>query len=115
MDQNPYRSPNSTSTTPDRPTTAGKVWVEVNANWVSRVRSPLFLLIAGLTGVSITFAPLGLVTLGSMTPWTTYHWLAAGTCFALIYFVPGWYMRLAGEVLKQLHSGDYIGDSFNGE
>jgi hypothetical protein len=108
MPENPYQSPLSPATAATLPPTAGKVWVVVDRKWVGRVRSPWMLGIAALTGVSVTFAPFCLLQLGAFANWTYVHWLAAGVCMVVIYLVPGFYMRLAGEVLRQLHDGSFV-------
>ena len=57
---------------------------------------------AALTGVSLTFAPLYLLWCGQMQEWTVFHWIAVIACFLTIYFVPGFYMSLAAEVIGEL-------------
>jgi len=80
------------------------VWVEVDRKWIGRVQSPLFMVVAALTGVSITFAPLALLFLDYIPLPSVYRWIVAGICLTVIFVIPSWYMRLAGEVLKQLHA-----------
>ena len=103
MKQNPYEPPQHTSG-PPRQSTAGMVWVEVDRRWVDRVRSPMFMVVAAFTGVSISFAPLTLLFLDHIPVPSVYRWIIAGICLTMIYVIPGWYMRLAGEVLRQLHA-----------
>ena len=81
---------------------AETVMVAIDAKWLQKVRSPSFYLIATLTGVSVTFAPLCLVWCGSVSDYGLLEWIIAPLCLLTIYFVPGFYMRLAGEVLHQL-------------
>jgi len=77
--------------------------VRVDAKWAKRVKSPWFMLIAALTGVSTTFAPLCLLWCGSdYRSYETLEWVLVPACLMTIYLVPGFYMRLAGEVLQQL-------------
>jgi hypothetical protein len=79
------------------------VTVAVDAKWVRRVKSRLiFMPVATLTGVSLTFAPLYLLWCGQLDTWGAVEWIAVPLCFAIIYLVPGFYMRLAGEVIAQL-------------
>ena len=103
MNQNPYEPPQSTHE-PPRQAAAGKIWVEVDRKWIGRVQSPLFIVVSAFTGVSITFAPLALLFLNYIPLPSVYRWTIAGICLTLIFVIPGWYMRLAGEVLKQLHA-----------
>lgn len=102
MNLNPYEPPGCDAEPIDSPA-PGKIWIQIDQEWIARVQSPYYLLIAALTGVSISFAPLALLMLGGMKLQPIYHWSIASVCFAMILLVPGWYMRLAGEVLKELH------------
>ena len=76
------------------------VTVTISGVWVRRVNSPLMLLVGALTGVSVTFAPLALFQLGRSQAGFSNPlvWL----CFAVIVFVPSFYMRLAGHVIGQI-------------
>ena len=88
----------------------------VDVKWVRRVKSRLvFLPIAALTGVSLTFAPLFLLWCGLRDTWGFVEWIAVPVCFAVIYLVPGFYMRLAGEVIAQLVKIDVPAENFNEE
>lgn len=79
------------------------VAVKVDVKWVRRVKSRWFLLIATFTGVSITFAPLCLLWCGaSVRDYGPVEWVLVPLCLLIIYFVPGFYMSLAGEVIYQL-------------
>lgn len=99
---NPYKTPPSSSEPPGEPA-SGKIWVEIDKRWIDRVQSPTHMVVAVLTGVSITFAPLTLFWIGRMQLPPIYHWSIAGVCFAMIFLVPAWYMRLASEVIKYLY------------
>lgn len=78
-----------------------EVTVTIPAVWLRRVKSPLMLIVCALTGVSITFAPFFLFQLGQAKSeiWNPLVLL----CFAVIYLVPGFYMKLAAVVLAQLY------------
>lgn len=79
------------------------VTIQIDAKWLRRVKSPFIMrLIASLTGVSITFAPLYLFWCGQRKELGAYEWFVVTLCFLVIYLVPGFYMRLAGEVIGQL-------------
>jgi hypothetical protein len=78
------------------------VTVKVDAKWLRRVKSKrIFLPIAALTGVSITFAPLFLFWCGK-EDFGAIEWIVVPLCFVVIYAVPSFYMGLAGEVIAQL-------------
>ena len=98
MNENPYQAPEST----DRVVPGNTVTVEISEVWVRRLNSPLFSVVGALTGVSISFAPLGLLWLGIFNQWNVLTVSGAAACFLMIYFVPLFYMRLAGQVITQL-------------
>jgi hypothetical protein len=98
MNENPYQVPEIT----DLVVPGNTVTVEISEVWVRRLNSPLFFVVATLTGVSISFAPLGLLMLGIFNQWNVLTISGAAACFLMIYFVPLFYMRLAGQVIKQL-------------
>jgi hypothetical protein len=62
--------------------------------------------IAALTGVSVTFAPLYLLQCGQMANLGILQWIIVALCFLVIYFVPGFYMKLAAEVIAELIKAD---------
>jgi hypothetical protein len=79
------------------------VTVKVDARWQRRVKSPIVMgPIAALTGVSMTFAPMGLLWCGQVEQFGLVQWIVAPLCLMTIYLVPGFYMRLAGEVIAEL-------------
>jgi hypothetical protein len=89
--QNPWTTP------------ADYVTVKVDAKWLRRVQSPFVMgPIAALTGVSISFAPLGLLWCGQAEQFGLVQWIVAPLCFLTIYLVPGFYMSLASEVMAEL-------------
>jgi hypothetical protein len=86
-----------------RPSPTDYVTVKVDTKWLRRLKSPfIFGPVAALTGVSLTFAPLFLLTCGQVREWTIYHWVAVSVSFLMIYLVPGFYMSLASEVMAEL-------------
>ena len=77
-----------------------RVTVEVSDRWIRLVRSPWYWIIAALTGVSITFAPLFLFWAGQaghnfLSP----HVLAL---FAVIYLIPLIYVKLGSLIMVEL-------------
>jgi hypothetical protein len=100
MNENPYQAPEST----DRAVSGNSVTVQISEAWVRRLNSPMFVVVGALTGVSISFAPLGLLWLGIYNKWNVLTVSGAAACFLMIYFVPLFYMRLAGQVIRQLVS-----------
>jgi hypothetical protein len=76
-----------------------EVTVRVPARLYRIAQNPVLgLAIASLTGVSITFCPLGLILVGGsaakLGDWRIIAFLL------VIYFVPGFYMALAGPVFR---------------
>lgn len=98
MNDNPYEAPESI----DRAVPGNTVTVQISEVWVRRLNSPLFVVVGALTGVSISFSPLGLLMLGIHNQWNTLTISGAAVCFLMVYFVPMFYMRLAGQVIAQL-------------
>jgi hypothetical protein len=98
MNENPYQAPEST----DRVVSGNSVTVQISEDWVRRLNSPLFVVVGAFTGVSISFAPLGLLWLGIFNQWNVLTVSGAAVCFLMIYLVPLFYMRLAGQVIGQL-------------
>ncbi|MCX7428406.1 MAG: hypothetical protein NTW96_22605 [Planctomycetia bacterium] len=74
-----------------------KVTIEIDAKWARWINSPWCWPMAALTGVSITFAPLYLYWQGQ----TAETWKVA-VCFAVIYLVPLFYIKLSTEVIRSL-------------
>jgi hypothetical protein len=98
MNDNPYQAPENM----DRVIPGNTVTVQISEVWVRRLNSPLFVVVSALTGVSISFAPLGLLWLGIFNQWNVLTISGAAACFLMVYFVPMFYMRLAGQVIGQL-------------
>jgi len=78
------------------------VTIEIGSSWVKMVRSPLYYVVAVLTGVAITFAPLFLYWSGKGKFFPDYERLVAPLCFAVIFLVPWFYIRLGSMVIKGL-------------
>ena len=70
--------------------------------WAKMVRSPLYYVVASLTGVSITFCPLLLYWSGAQKFYPKYQWLIVSPLFAVIFLVPFFYIRLGSKVVNQL-------------
>jgi hypothetical protein len=83
------------------------VTVKVDAKWLRRIKSPYIMWpIAALTGVSLTFAPFYLFWCGPVEDLGVWEWLGVAASFLMIYLVPGFYMRLAAEVMAELMRED---------
>lgn len=78
--------------------------VQVDAKWVKRINSPLFFVVAVLTGVSATFAPMFLFQLGRSG--ATIGSPSVLLCLSVIYLVPLFYIRFAGPLIAQVYRRD---------
>jgi hypothetical protein len=78
------------------------VSVEIDPRWAKIVRSPLYVIVSGLTGVSVTFAPLFLYWSGKGKFFPGYEWLVVPTCFVVIYLVSSFYFVLGSKVARKL-------------
>ena len=89
------------------------VSVSIDAKWKRRVKSPYIMgPVAALTGVSVSFAPLYLFTRGPIGELAAWEWAGVAASFLMIYLVPGFYMRLASEVMAALlRDDDAVGAS----
>jgi hypothetical protein len=80
-----------------------RVSIELDSKWVKRVRSPLLWVVETAQGVAISFAPLFLYEAGK--GWFhKYEYIVAASCFAVILLVGFFYLRLGGEVIRELRS-----------
>jgi len=79
-----------------------KVTIEIDSTSAKIARSPLYFVIAGLQGVSVTFAPLFLYWSGKGGYFSGYERIVVPLCFAVIFLVPLFSFRLAGPVIKEL-------------
>ena len=80
------------------------VTVEIDEKWVRLARSPLYYVVAALTGISVTFAPLFLYWSGKGTFYHGYEGIIVPLCFVVIYFVPGFYFSIGTAVAKKLRN-----------
>ncbi len=101
MNENPYAAPGSHQNS----VAYGPVTVEISAEWVRRLHSRTFFVVSVLSGVSISFAPLGLLAIGINRQLNFLTVAGAITCFVVSYFVPLFYFRLAGHVIRQVVNG----------
>ena len=79
-----------------------KVTIELDSKWLKVIRSPKFKVVAALQGVSVTFAPLFLYWSGKDRFFNGFGWVVGLLCFAVIYFVGSFYIRLGGAVIREL-------------
>ena len=79
-----------------------KVSIEIDSRWVTVVRSPLYLIIAALQGISVSFAPLFLYWSGRGNYFNGLEWLVVPLCFGVIFVVSVFYFLLGGSVIRQL-------------
>jgi hypothetical protein len=79
-----------------------KVTVEVDEKWVRLARSPIYLVVSTLTGVSVSFAPLFLYWSGKGTFYQGHEGIIVPLCFAVIYLVPAFYFSVGAAVAKEL-------------
>jgi len=70
------------------------VTVDIDSKWVKFIRSPLYVVISSLAGVSVSFAPLFLYWSGQGKFFVGYERVIVPICFAVIYLVPFVYIRL---------------------
>ena len=78
------------------------VTVEIDSGWVKFVRSPLFIVVPALAGVSVSFSPYFLYLSGQGKFYHGYEWLIVPLCFAVTCLVPFVYMRIGSAVIKEL-------------
>jgi hypothetical protein len=80
----------------------GKVMVEVDSKWMKVVHSPLYWIVVMFQGVSLSLAPLFIYFAGKGMVPHSLGWFVALLCFAIIFLVGFFYMRLGGEVISEL-------------
>jgi len=88
-----------------------KVTVDVSPTWVKIARSPIYLIVSSLTGVSVSFAPLFLYWSGKGKFYPGYEWIVVPLCFAVICVVPLFYFRLGNVVAKELRKNSTIDEA----
>ncbi|HZW92007.1 MAG TPA: hypothetical protein VFF64_03460 [Candidatus Eremiobacteraceae bacterium] len=79
-----------------------KVTVEIGPKWVKMARSPIYFVVSGLMGVSVTFAPLFLYWSGKGKFYPGYEWIVVPLCFATIDLVVTFYFGLGNVVAREL-------------
>jgi hypothetical protein len=68
-----------------------KITIDVNAKWAWFVRSPGYVIVSALSGISVTFAPLFLYWSGKGKFFPGYEGAIVPLCFVVIYVVPTFY------------------------
>jgi hypothetical protein len=84
------------------------VTVEIDSSWVNFIRSPAFIAVSALSGVSISFAPYFLYLSGQGKFYHGGEWLIVPLCFAVIYLVPLVYIRIGSAVIKELRKSETV-------
>ena len=79
-----------------------RVVVEIDSKWVKVVHSPVYWIVAALTGAAITFGPLFLYWCGKGTFFPGTEWIVVPACFVVIYLVGMFYIALGGAVVTAL-------------
>jgi hypothetical protein len=95
---------------PDPEDVSEKITIQIDAKWKRIMDSPLYWIVATLTGVSVTFCPLFLYVLGGSNPYfggtkgffVGYDIPLAILCFGVIYGVSTFYFSLAAATLTEL-------------
>ena len=82
-----------------------KVSVQIDSRWVKVARSPVYLIIVSLQGISVSFAPLFLYWSGKGNYFHGFEWVVAPLCFAVILLVSTFYFWLGSSVIRQLRQG----------
>jgi len=77
------------------------VTIQVSPLWAAVARSPLYWIIVGLQGVSVTFAPLLLYWSGRGYLGAS-EWIVVPLCFAAIFLVPVFHFRIGGAAIQEL-------------
>jgi len=80
-----------------------KVIIELDSKWVKRVHSPLYWIVATFQGVAIGIAPLFIYWAGKGR-YHEYEYIVAASSFAVILLVGFFYLRLGGEVVRELRN-----------
>ena len=83
-----------------------KVTVQIDSKWQKIIRSPIYYVIAALSGPSISFAPWFLYLSGKGQFYHGYEWFIVPLCFATIILVPLFYFRLGTAVVKELRKSN---------
>jgi hypothetical protein len=76
--------------------------VEIDSKLMRLVHSPVHWMVAPLTGVAFTFAPLFLYWCGKGTFFPATRWIVVPACFVVIYLVGMFYIALGSSVVTAL-------------
>jgi hypothetical protein len=79
-----------------------KVTIQLDAKWVRIAHSPLYMMVAALQGVAVSFAPLLLYWCGKGYFYRGTEWIVVTLWFAAILLVSFFYYRLGGAVISEL-------------
>jgi len=82
--------------------TSQRITIDVNTKWAWFARSPLYVIVSALSGVSVSFAPLFLYWSGKGTFFPGHERVIVPLCFAVIYLVPSFYLIVVQAVAKDL-------------
>ena len=85
-----------------------RVIVEIDSGWVKFVRSPVFIVVSAMSGISVSFAPYFLYLSGQGKFYHGYEWLVVPLCFAVTCLVPLVYMRIGSVVIKELRMNEKL-------
>lgn len=79
-----------------------KVTIEIDQTWARIARSPIYFIVAPLTGVSATFAPYFLYLSGKGKFFPGYEGIVAPLCIAVTFCVCLFYFSLGSAVARAL-------------
>lgn len=79
-----------------------KVTIDIDQTWVRIARSPIYFIVAPLTGVSATFIPLFLYWSGKGKFFPGHEEIVVPLCIALIFCVCFFYFSLGSVVARAL-------------
>ena len=82
--------------------TSQRIIIGVNPKWAWFARSPLYVIVSALSGVSVSFAPLFLYWIGKGTFFLGHERVILPLCFAVIYLVPLFYFGVGQAVATEL-------------
>jgi len=79
-----------------------KITIQIDSKWVKVIHSKRYFVVGSLTGVSVTFAPIFLFVSGMHGFLHGFGWVLGLFCFAIIHYVGSFYIKLGGEVVREL-------------
>jgi len=82
--------------------TSQRVTIDVNSKWAWFARSPFYVIVSALSGVSVSFAPLFLYWSGKGRFFPGYERVVVPLCFAVVYLVPLFYFVVGQAVANEL-------------